>query len=192
MARNAVRKLKTLRHPGIVKMLETVETETYIYVALERVIPLGWHVRRKALSEEATKWGLFTVANTLRFINEEASSVHGNIRASSIFTSESGEWKLGGLDILSNMKEDDAVIYNYGNAVPDIGRYTPPEIAKSGWNAIKSAPLPAPDAYQYGLLMFEVFNGGQFGSDSPGQTKNVPPSMQQGYKGCSMRIRKLV
>lgn len=28
-----------------------------------------------------------------------------------MFTSESGEWRLGGLDILSSMKEDDAVIY---------------------------------------------------------------------------------
>jgi hypothetical protein len=33
------------------------------------------------------------------------------VRASSVFTSESGEWKLGGFDILSSMKEDDAIIY---------------------------------------------------------------------------------
>ena len=49
--------------------------------------------------------------NTLRFITEEASSVHGNVRVSSLFTSESGEWKIGGFEILSSMKEDDAVIY---------------------------------------------------------------------------------
>ena len=48
---------------------------------------------------------------TLRFINDEASSVHGSIRVSSVFTSESGEWKLAGLEVLSSMKEDDAVIY---------------------------------------------------------------------------------
>jgi SCY1-like protein 1 len=47
----------------------------------------------------------------LKFINEEASSVHGNVRVSSIFTSESGEWKLGGLELLSSMKDDEAVIY---------------------------------------------------------------------------------
>lgn len=28
-----------------------------------------------------------------------------------MFITESGEWKLGGFDILSSMKEDDAVIY---------------------------------------------------------------------------------
>ena len=82
------------------------------------------------MSEETAKWGLHTVAvwcswtsccdiadwnglgqSTLKFINDDASSVHGAVRASSVFTSESGEWKLGGFDILSSMKEDDAIIY---------------------------------------------------------------------------------
>jgi SCY1-like protein 1 len=48
---------------------------------------------------------------TVRFINNEASSVHGYIRTSSVFTSESGEWKLGGFEVLSSLKEDDAIIY---------------------------------------------------------------------------------
>lgn len=49
--------------------------------------------------------------NTLSFINDEALSVHGNIRLTSIFISPSGEWRLGGFEVLSSMKEDDAVIY---------------------------------------------------------------------------------
>ena len=48
---------------------------------------------------------------TLRFINDEATSIHGNVRVSSVFTTESGEWKLAGLELLSSMKEDDAVLY---------------------------------------------------------------------------------
>ncbi|MCJ1443725.1 MAG: hypothetical protein MMC23_004225 [Stictis urceolatum] len=182
IAQNALRKLKTLRHPGILKVLDTVETETYIYIATERVTPLGWHVRRKSLSPETSKWGLFTIASTLKFINEGGVSVHGNIRVSSIFTSESGEWRLGGLDILSSMKEDNAVIYSYAGAVPDINRYAPPEVSKGGWETIKRNPLPAVDAYDFGLLIFEVFDGGALGMDSVGQTKNIPPSMHQPYK----------
>ena len=49
--------------------------------------------------------------STLKFINDEALSVHGSVRLSSVFTSESGEWRLGGLDLLSSMKDDDAVIH---------------------------------------------------------------------------------
>ena len=37
--------------------------------------------------------------------------MHGNVRTSSVFISQSGEWRLGGLEILSSMKEDDANIY---------------------------------------------------------------------------------
>lgn len=33
------------------------------------------------------------------------------MRASSVFTSQSGEWKLGGFDVLSSMNDEDAVIY---------------------------------------------------------------------------------
>jgi SCY1-like protein 1 len=49
--------------------------------------------------------------STLKFINEHASSVHGAVRVSSIYTSESGEWRLGGFDILSSMNDDEAIIY---------------------------------------------------------------------------------
>jgi hypothetical protein len=48
---------------------------------------------------------------TLKFVNGEATSVHGCVRASSVFTSESGEWKLAGFDVLSSVKDDDAIIY---------------------------------------------------------------------------------
>jgi SCY1-like protein 1 len=48
---------------------------------------------------------------TVKFINDEASSIHGNLKAASIYTSESGEWKLGGFEVLSNVKDEDAVIY---------------------------------------------------------------------------------
>ncbi|KUJ12147.1 kinase family protein-like protein [Mollisia scopiformis] len=182
MARNAVKKLRTLRHPGVIKVLDTVETETYIYIATERLIPLRWHIKRKSMSSETLKWGLFGVAQTIKFINEDASSVHGALRVGSLYTSESGEWRVGGFEVLSSMKDDEAIIYNYGSLVPDAGRYTPPELAKSGWDAIKRNPLTAVDAYNFGTLIFEVFNGDFMGGDQVGQTKNIPVKMQPPYR----------
>ena len=66
--------------------------------------------------------------------------------------------------------------------VPDAARYTPPELAKSGWDAIKRSPIAALDAYNFGTLIFEVFNGDFMGSDQAGQTKNVPSSMHSTYR----------
>ncbi|KAJ0424599.1 armadillo-type protein [Aspergillus carlsbadensis] len=182
LAKNAVRKSRTLRHPGVLKVLDTIETETTIYIVTERVVPLSWHVKRRSISEETAKWGLYTVATTLKFINGDAASVHGAIRASSVFTSESGEWKLGGFDILSSMNDDQAVIYTYGSLVPDAARYTPPEIVKGGWDAVKRHPLTAVDSYGLAILVYEVFNGNFTGGDQVGRTTNIPPSMHQSYK----------
>ncbi|KAF7165903.1 hypothetical protein CNMCM6106_001909 [Aspergillus hiratsukae] len=182
LARNAVRKSRTLRHPGVIKVLDTIETDTNIYIVTERVVPLSWHVKRRSLSRETSIWGLYTVASTLKFINEDASSVHGIVRASSIFASESGEWKLGGFDVLSSMNDENAVIYTYGSLVPDAARYTPPEVVKGGWDIIKRHPLAAVDAYGLGILIYEVFNGSFAGGDQVGKTTNIPPSMHQSYK----------
>ncbi|KAK2841639.1 hypothetical protein FQN49_006058 [Arthroderma sp. PD_2] len=182
LAKNALRKLRTLRHPGVIKVLETIETETQIYIVVERVIPLSWSVKRRSLSEETIKWGLYTISSTLKFINEDASSVHGAIRVSSIYTGESGEWKLAGFDILSSLKEESPVIYTYGSLLPESRRYNPPEILKGGWDVIKSNPLPAVDAYNLGVVIFEAFNGTFKGPEQAGQTSNIPPSMRPSYK----------
>ena len=71
---------------------------------------------------------------------------------------------------------------NYGSLVPDSGIYAAPELAKSGWDAIKRGPVSAVDAYNFGTLIYEVFNGEFRGGDQAGQTKNVPPSMHSSYK----------
>ncbi|KAF2759634.1 ARM repeat-containing protein [Pseudovirgaria hyperparasitica] len=182
LARNALRKLRTIRHPGVIKVLDTVETESYIYIATERLVPLGWHIKRKSLAEETIKWGLHNVAKTIKFINNEATSIHGCLRSSSVFTSESGEWKLGGFDVLSSLKEDEAIIYTHGGLVPDSARYAPPEVAKSGWDSLKRYPVHCVDAYNYGSLVHEAFNGSSMGSDQLSLTKGIPRAMHQSYK----------
>lgn len=48
---------------------------------------------------------------TIKFLHESATSVHGNIRLSSVYTSEAGEWKLSGLEVLTNLKEDETAIF---------------------------------------------------------------------------------
>ncbi|KAM0519653.1 hypothetical protein ACHAPE_003834 [Trichoderma viride] len=145
LAKNALRKLRTLRHPGVIKVLDTVE-------------------------------------QTLKFINDDASSKHGSLKVGSIYTSESGEWRLGGFEVLSNMKESETTLDSYGSLVPDSGRYAPPEVAQGGWGATKSHPLYALDSFNFGTLIFEVFNGDFLGPDQAGQTKNVPPTMHTAYR----------
>ncbi|KAF8421947.1 armadillo-type protein [Tirmania nivea] len=183
LAKNALRKLRTLRHPGVVRVLDTVETDSYIYIATERVTQLAWNVRRKVLNAETIKWGLHTVAKTLKFINEDASSVHGNLRVSSIFATESGEWKLAGFEVLSSLKEDDLAIYKFSGLLPDSSRYASPEIVKGGWDALKELSISVTDAYLFGILIYEAFNGGSFiSTDQLISAKSIPQDIVQSYK----------
>lgn len=50
------------------------------------------------------------VKNALKFLNCDCDMVHGNVNVSSIFTNDAGEWKLGGFEVLSSMKEESPVI----------------------------------------------------------------------------------
>lgn len=159
-----------------------IENETHIYIATEKVSPLSWHLKRKSLSEETIKWGLYSVASTVKFINVDAASVHGNVRVGSVYTSDSGEWKLAGFEVLSSMNDDEAMIYTYGSLVPDANRYAPPEIANGGWSVIKKNPLSAPDSFGLGTLVYEAFNGNFLGTDQLGQPKSVATDMVQPYK----------
>jgi len=47
----------------------------------------------------------------LSFVNSQAASTHGNVHVDSIFLSPSGEWRLGGFEVLSNPKDESAVLY---------------------------------------------------------------------------------
>ncbi|KAJ7251828.1 armadillo-type protein [Mycena haematopus] len=163
IAKNALRKLRTTRHPDVLKFIDAVETETTIHIMTERVRPLQailqtWASRGAQEREDYLLWGLHRVSVALAFLNDSCSSTHGNIRVNSVFISPSGEWKLGGFDLLSNPKEETAVLYTLGGQLPDAHAWASPEIKKGGWSSLKESDPAVADAYALGLLLHAVFN----------------------------------
>ncbi|KAJ9114995.1 hypothetical protein QFC22_005323 [Naganishia vaughanmartiniae] len=76
LAKNALKKLRTIRHPNILRYIDSIETETHIYIATERVTPLGLVLQhweegkivkgddqgtRKRGQEEWLAWGLKSI-----------------------------------------------------------------------------------------------------------------------------------
>ncbi|KAJ3559364.1 hypothetical protein NM688_g390 [Phlebia brevispora] len=163
LAKNALRKLRTIRHPDVLKFLDGVETDTSIHIMTERVRPLC-----TALEEASNKnaqeledwilWGLHRISIALTFINESCASTHGNVCTNSVFLSPSGEWKLGGFEVLSNPKDDAAVLYTMGSLIPDANKHSSPEVKKGGWSVLKEHNLSALDSYSLGLLIHFAFN----------------------------------
>ncbi|KAI9606931.1 hypothetical protein H4Q26_006475 [Puccinia striiformis f. sp. tritici PST-130] len=68
-------------------------------------------------------WGLSRIS-ALKFLNGPGTSTHGNLKLTSIFISESGEWKLSGLKAL-------------GGLFPEAARYASPELMKTGYEVLK-------------------------------------------------------
>lgn len=176
LAQNAARKLRIMRHPDVLKFIDSAETATAVYVATERVKPLS------AMLEDATGgsssassqvewvgWGLSRLANALKFINVDASSVHGNVRIETIFLSAGGEWRLGGFELLTSTKEEAGIFYTMGNILPDSSRIFPPEAKQGGTQALKGMPAHMADSYGLALAAFEAYNG------TLPPTTSVPP-----------------
>ena len=144
-AQNALRKLRTTRHPDILKFMDAVESESSIFIMTERVRPLSnvlpQYSRKKAQeAEDWLLWGLhrisvssyhfceavmhdFTSQVALTFLNDQCFSTHGKINISSIFLSPSGEWKLGGFELFSSPRDESALLYASGYFYKHLSQY---------------------------------------------------------------------
>ncbi|KAI8587461.1 armadillo-type protein [Geranomyces variabilis] len=181
LARNALKKCRTIRHPDMLRVLEGVETDTKIIIGTEPVTPLSVHTPLNDLNPNLVAWGLYKLAMALKFLNEDCGMIHGNVRVDSIYTTKAGE--LGGLDLLGNVeKEDNPVLLAYGGHLPDSNRYQPPEIRRSGWSSCRSNPTHAVDAWGTGCLIHEIFNGTFSRPEDLGAREKIPQELFPAFK----------
>ncbi|KNE88315.1 hypothetical protein PSTG_18285, partial [Puccinia striiformis f. sp. tritici PST-78] len=75
--------------------------------------------------------------SALKFLNGPGTSTHGNLKLTSIFISESGEWKLSGLKVLSSSEDPQPILYALGGLFPEAARYASPELMKTGYEVLK-------------------------------------------------------
>lgn len=167
----------------MVQLIDAIETDAQLCIITERITPLASHAGQPDLQQETIKWGLYNIAKTLKFINDEAGLVHSLVRMSSIFVGESGEWKLGGFELLSSTKDEhDNVIYSYSSLVPGYAQSMPPEVAKSGWDIYRSGSWSPVDAFGMGMLISEAFSGTPTRLGQSPESEKVPLNMQQMFK----------
>jgi SCY1-like protein 1 len=140
----------------VLKFIDGAESETKIYIGTEWAEPVSLHL--KSSDENLTKYGLFKLASTLKMISDSAL-VHGNVCMDSVFVTKSGEWRLGGLDFISAMTEESPVLASFGNILGSYAVNIPPEVKKDGWTLVKTLPPHSTDAWAFGCLIYELFNG---------------------------------
>lgn len=164
LAKNAARRLRTVRHPDVLRFLDSHETASAVYIASEHVVPVSRMLSASAADVAHTEWigwGLSRIANAASFINVEAASLHGNIRLESIFLADSGEWRLGGFEVLQATADPDGAYFCLATLLPDASHTFPPEIRSSSPSEARGQPPHVVDSYGLGLLALEAYNGPQ-------------------------------
>lgn len=67
-------------------------------------------------------------------MNNDGNLKHNNVNIWSVFVNASGEWKLGGVEYVSNVQDNGSPVYK---VLPSLDVYDPPE--KSDSNLLKLA-----------------------------------------------------
>lgn len=173
MAQNAMRKLRTVRFPYVLKFLDMAESQGTIYLVVERVTPLvemldSWS---NGVHDQASSawvgWGISHIASAIAFLNTQVGAIHGNVQPSSVFLSPAGEWLLGGFEMLTTAN-DTAFLAQHGDEFLNACKYAAPEVQK-GWGNVAQLPIHAVDSFAVGLLALKAFN-----NQIPANTRSFP------------------
>ncbi|XP_063977933.1 N-terminal kinase-like protein isoform X1 [Diachasmimorpha longicaudata] len=174
ITRNAVKRLKTLRHPSILTYVDSLETDKVIYLATERVEPLHTRLLKKIDIGEGIKkelyfsWGVFQITRALSFLNNDGNLRHNNVNLYSVFVNdESGEWKLGCVEYMTSVDAP------YTFLPHSLQHYSPPEARDN----VKPSTKCSIDMWGLGCLIWEAFNGPLLGQTT--KLKNVTKIPEQ-------------
>lgn len=174
-AKAAIKRLKTLRHPSILKYIDSLETEKTVYLVTEYVSPLnGYFESNSNYTDEqktfATSWGLHQISKGIWFLVNDCNLFHNNVCLDSVFVSRSGEWQLGGMEYVCPASETPpskpSLLDVY--RVPEHGKNT----SGQKWSY---------DSWGLGCLIWEIFNGPLSSAASLKTLGKIPKSLSPFY-----------
>lgn len=160
-------RLKTLRHPDILKYLTSVQaSDGTIYIATEPAVPLSHILSTSPPDPDSILWGLFTIARALGFLHDQGL-IHARLNPSSVFVTPAGDWKLAGFETVTP-HQSPAMLNE--NPMLQSDPYKSPELIRGAWEMIARASPSAIDSWALGCLMFEAHSGSL---TKPDQLKNL-------------------
>lgn len=179
-AKLALRRLKTLRHPNILRYIDGFESETVIYLVTELVRPLDVQLKEGESCDVVISWGLHQITVGLSFLTNDCNLIHGNVCMASVFVDVAGEWKLGGVEYLKPVEPAPNSVEPDLPRLPVLQVYEPPEGRKFD-KANKKIEKWSADMWGLGCLIWEVFNGSLPRTGSLKSVGKIPKNLVSDY-----------
>jgi SCY1-like protein 1 len=105
---SAMRKLVSLRHPSILRVYDSADSDSGVFIATEFVTPL---IMSESTSNTFPVYGVYQLMKGIQFLHEEAKLVHGNLDPACVFIDVNGGYRLAGFE-LARPKPDTHLIHD--------------------------------------------------------------------------------
>ena len=182
--RNCVKKLRTIKHPYLLRCLEAGEKLDNkgggtIYLVTEPVQPLDTVLDSLLETPGGIAWGVYTLAAAVKFLNIDCNIVHGQVCVPAIFVDRGMDWKLGGFEMLTEASAADAEYFAMcKETLPRF--YQSPELGRGQVDVLSRIPVAA-DWWALGCTVFEVFCGPIKSFNDLKNTGNMPEVLRPDF-----------